>query len=85
MLQGDRRSELQVAADMLRIRGTKTAFLYGANLSYTLNQKYLSQLVDLGLIEVADGRNGRKRYGPSLRGQEFLSLVERLEECLRHD
>ena len=38
MLQGDRRSKLQVAADMLRIRGSKTAIMYGANLSYSLNQ-----------------------------------------------
>ena len=83
MLQGDRRSNLQVAADMLRIRGSKTAIMYGANLSYTLTQKYLSQLVDIGLIEAADGRNGRKQYGPTLKGQEFLSLLGRLEELTR--
>lgn len=82
MLQ-ERRSNLQVAADMLRIRGSKTAFMYGANLSYTLTQKYLGQLVEIGLIEAADGRNGRKQYGPTLKGQEFLSLFERLEKLTR--
>ena len=82
MLQ-ERRSNLRVAADMLRIKGSKTAFMYGANLSYTLTQKYLTQLVDIGLIEVADGRNGRRQYGPTPKGQEFLSLFERLEKLTR--
>ncbi len=82
MLQ-ERRSNLQVAADMLRIRGSKTAFMYGANLSYTLTQKYLSQLVEIGLIEAADGRNGRKEYGPTLNGEDFLSLFVRLENLRR--
>ena len=80
MLQGDRRSDLQVAADMLRISGSKTAIMYGANLSYTQTQKYLSLLLDIGLIEAVDGRNGRQQYGPTLRGQTFLTLLERLEE-----
>jgi len=82
-MQGDRRSNLHVAADMLRIRGGKTAFMYGANLSYTLTQKYLSQLVDMGLIEAAAGRNGRRQYGPTLKGQEYLSLFECLEKLTR--
>ncbi len=82
MLQ-ERRSNLEVAASMLRIKGSKTAFMYGANLSYALTQKYLSQLVDIGLIEAADGRNGRRQYGPTLKGQEFLSLFERLEILTR--
>ena len=83
MLQGDRRSDLQLAADMLRSRGSKTAIMYGANLGYAQTQKYLSQLVDIGLLEVADGRNGRKQYGPTLKGQKFLALLERLEELTR--
>ena len=82
MLQGDRRSDLQVAADMLRIRGSKTAIMYGANLSYTQTQKYLSLLVDIGLIEAVDGRNGRQQYGPTQRGHKFLALLERLEELM---
>ena len=80
MLQGERRSDLQVAGDILRIRGSKSAIMYGANLSYARAQKYLSQLVDIGLIEAAEGRNGRKQYGPTLKGQEFLSLFGRLEK-----
>ena len=82
MLQGDRRSDLQVAADMLRISGSKTAIMYGANLSYTQTQRYLSLLVDIGLIEAVDGRNGRQQYGPTQRGQIFLALLERLEELM---
>ena len=83
MLQGDRRSDLQVIADMLRTRGTKTAIMYGANLSYIQTEKYLGLLVVIGLIEVADGRHGRQQYSPTLKGEEFLSLLERLEELMR--
>ncbi|MBI4337367.1 MAG: hypothetical protein HY683_06025, partial [Chloroflexi bacterium] len=36
-----RRSSLQVVADILRIGGTKTRMMYGANLSYAQTQKYL--------------------------------------------
>ena len=82
MLLGDRRADLQVVADMLRIRGTQTAIMYGANLSHIQTQKYLSLLVDIGLFEVADGIHGRQQYGPTLKGQEFLSLLEQLEELV---
>jgi len=83
MLQGDRRSDLQLAADMLRSRGSKTAIMYGANINYSQTQKYLSQLVDIGLIEAVDRRNGRQQYGPTQRGHNFLALFERLEELTR--
>ena len=74
-----RRSDLEVVADILRINGSQTAIMYGANLSYTQTHKYLSQLAELALIEPFDGGNGRQKYRCTTKGQEFLGLVERLE------
>lgn len=73
-----RRSNLQVIADILRIRGTKTAVMYGANLSYAQTQKYLGLLKSQQLLEEVDA--GRKRkYQPTQRGQQLLTLIESLE------
>lgn len=78
-----KRSYLEVAADILRIRGSQTAIMYGANLSYAQTRKYLRELADRALIEpVVGGRNGRRLYGPTPKGREFIELVERLEVLL---
>ena len=74
-----RRSDVEVAADILRIMGSKTAILYGANLSYTQAQKYIRRLGELSLIESVQTGKGRSQYRPTQKGQEFLGLVERLE------
>jgi len=83
----DKRSDEQMAADMLRVRGTQTAIMYGANLSHTQTQKYLRQLSEMGLIEKTidetGGRtNGRPLYAPTGKGLEFLELVDRMEVLL---
>ena len=82
MLRMDRRSELEVVANMLRITGSKTAIMYGANLSYAQTKKYLRLLDDLDLIDSAHKKDGRQQYRPSLKGQKFLDIIEKLEELM---
>ena len=77
-----KRSDVEVAADMLRITGSQTAIMYGANLSYAQTQKYLRQLSEMALIESVAQRNGRPLYGPTGKGQEFLELIDRMEVLL---
>ena len=82
MLHMDRRSDLEVVANMLRVSGSKTAIMYGANLSYAQTQKYLRLLAELALIESNDGTNGRPKYRPTAKGQKFLEVIGKLEELL---
>ena len=73
------RSDVELAADMLRVKGSQTAIMYGANLSHAQTQKYLHQLSEMALIESVEMRNGRPLYGPTGKGLEFLGLVDQLE------
>lgn len=82
MLNGDRRSNLEVVADMLRIKGSKTAIMYGANLSYSQTQKYLHLLAERQFIELVVEGNGRPLYRPTQRGRKFLELIGDLEELI---
>ncbi|MBI4336589.1 MAG: hypothetical protein HY683_01995, partial [Chloroflexi bacterium] len=77
-----RRSSLQVVADILRIGGTKTRMMYGANLSYAQTQKYLELLVNFQLLEEVRSPNGRTTYVPSERGKKFLVLIDSMETFL---
>jgi len=82
MLFGDRRSTLNVAADILRIGGSKTAIMYGGNLSYTQTKRYLGALTEQGLLEMVDTSNGRQEYHSTDKGRKFLHLVDTLEELV---
>ena len=77
-----KRSDVEVAADMLRVGGSQTAIMYGANLSYAQVRKYLRQLSDMALIESVEQQNGRPLYDLTEKGQEFLELIERMEVLL---
>ena len=77
-----KRSDVDLVADMLRVSGSQTAIMYGANLSYAQTQKYLRQLSEMALIESVGQRNRRPVYGPTEKGQEFLELIDRMEVLL---
>lgn len=80
MVLQSRRSHFQVIADILRIQGSKTAVMYGANLSYAQTQKYLDMLVTHGLVRTVVTANGRSyRYERTPKGQQLLDMVESLE------
>ena len=72
------RSRLQIAADMLYATGKgskKTHIMYGANLSYELTNRYLTCLLESGLIEPRDDE-----YVVTERGREFLKRFEEYSE-----
>ncbi|MBI4311963.1 MAG: hypothetical protein HY681_09285 [Chloroflexi bacterium] len=76
---GRRRSSLQVIASILKIRGTKTAMMYGAVLSYAQTQKYLALLLARGLLQATENGNGKTVYEASEKGKKLLALIETLE------
>ncbi len=74
-----RRSNYDVIADMLRIKGTKTAVMYGANLSYSQAQRYLHLLEAQQLVRVVKRNDGRAEYQATEKGRRFLDLLETVE------
>jgi len=55
----------------------KTWLLYSANLSYSQHQKYLSTLVDLGLLSKKNGL-----YSTTQKGMDFISSYQTLTGLL---
>ncbi len=82
MLFSDRRSSLDVAADILRINGSKTAIMYGGNLSYAQTQKYLRILTEQGFIELDDQGVRNRKYRSTEKGRKFLELIDRLQNLV---
>ena len=65
------RGKLQIIADILSVvRGgaKKTHVMYQANLSFALLKRYLSEVLEAGLVCVDD----KDRYRLTKRGQSFL-------------
>ena len=72
---GNYRDRLQIVADILHIandRAKKTRIMYQANLSYRLLCRYLSEVVDAGLVKPEDD----DCYVLTAKGKEFLSRHE---------
>ena len=66
------RSEEEIVADILAVifyGARKTRIMYGANLSYALTTKYLSKLLECGLIQYDE--EGRK-YLLTNTGRRYL-------------
>ncbi len=61
---------------------TKTRVMYRTNLSFLGVQKYLSNMVSLGLLEV---HHSRPRYVTSLKGFDFLNKWRALTGLLAKD
>lgn len=78
-----KRSDVEVAADILRIKGSQTAIMYGANLSYSQTHKYIRQLTEMALLQPVTGKNGRRNFHTTQRGRDFLDLVEKMEDLLQ--
>jgi len=87
---GKYRGRLQIIADILSVvRGgaKKTHVMYQANLSFTLLKRYLSEVLEAGLVKCED----EDRYKLTTRGQSFLDRYgeyskrcERVEQELNH-
>ena len=82
MLFSDRRSTLDVAADILRINGSKTAIMYGGNLSYAQTQKYLRILTEQGFLELDDRGVRNRKYHSTEKGRKFLELIDSLQNLV---
>ena len=77
------RDRLQIIADMLSvIRGgaKKTHVMYQANLSYTLLSRYLTEVLDAGLVSV----DNEDRYRLTMRGQNFLDRFNEYSKRCDH-
>jgi len=73
------RSRLQIVADILseaRVGAKKTRIMYRSNLSHELLDKYLTEVLNAGLLSF----DGKDLYMVTRKGQEFLdSLNEHFE------
>ena len=78
-----RRSNIEVIADMLRLgEAGKTEIMYSANMSYFQLQKYLSFLLELGLIDKVKVGNPSITYRVTRKGLRLLRNIDGILEVL---
>jgi len=84
---GKYRDRLQIIADILSVvreGAKKTHVMYQANLSYTLLSRYLTEVLNAGLVSLDD----EDRYRLTRRGQDFLDRFseysKRCDQLERH-
>jgi len=85
MVVGLRRSNIDIIADMLKIGENgagKTRLMYHANLSYTQIQKYLSFLVNQGLVNKVQLSSPPITYQVTESGHKLLKLITNIQELL---
>jgi predicted transcriptional regulator len=80
--QDSRRSSIEIACDILEVVAAKTSkpthIAYRANLSWTLVNKYLGNMVERGLVKKVDtGRRSAYEVTPS--GRAVLSLFNEVK------
>ena len=74
------KSRVEIMADILQRAVTgakKTWLLYSANLSYSQHQKYISTLVELGLLSKMNGL-----YTTTKKGMDFITSYQTLTSLL---
>jgi predicted transcriptional regulator len=78
-----RRSSIQVIADMLRLgEAGKTEIMYSANMSYRQLQKYLTFMLQLGLITKVTVGNPVVTYRVTRKGLRLLRSIDSILEIL---
>ena len=79
----NRRSNIEVIADMLRLgEAGKTEIMYSANMSYAQLQKYLTFLLQLGLIDKVTVGNPVVTYRVTRKGLRLLKSIDAVLEVL---
>ena len=79
----NRRSNIEVIADMLRLgEAGKTEIMYSANMSYAQLQKYLTFLLQLGLIDKVTVGNPVVTYRVTRKGLRLLKSIDSILEKL---
>ncbi len=82
-----RRCRVDIIADILTAAGegdTKTGIMYRSNLNFARFERYFSDLVDVGLIEVAEGVIGERRavYKASKKACKWLVDLKKIENSV---
>ncbi len=78
-----RRSSIEVIADMLRLgEAGKTEIMYSANMSYFQLQKYLTFLLQLGLINKVTVGNPVVTYRVTRKGLRLLRNIDNITHML---
>lgn len=83
LISTQKRSQVKIAEDILQIAlndTTKTQIVYRANLNFRMLDKYLTLLLDKGLIAAAS--SSVKRYKTTEKGKEFLHYSMKAREFL---
>ena len=80
---GNRRSNIQIIADMLRLgEAGKTEIMYSANMSYFQLQKYLKFLVQQKLIDEVYLGNPSVSYRVTEKGSNLLKHIDSIQQVL---
>lgn len=76
-----RRNEMEIITDILEEAlkpRSKTRLMYRTNLSFFQANRYFTRLLDKGLIEKIDGRNGvPAHYMTTEKGESLLKVLDR--------
>jgi predicted transcriptional regulator len=85
-ITGQRRSNIEIIADMLRVGENgagKTEIMYTANMSYSQIQKYLQYLVNQGFIAKVNIDNTMVAYQVTESGLKLLKTIDTLMDMLK--
>ena len=78
-----RRDRLFIMAEILDVArdgALKTQIMYRANLSFAQLNEYLSLLLDLNLLEVAEGSEKRTIYKTTDKGSTYVQSYMKISE-----
>jgi len=82
----NRRSDIQIIADMLRLgEAGKTEIMYSANMSYFQLQKYLKFLLQQKLIDKVYLGNPSVSYRVTEKGFNLLQHIDSIQQILESD
>jgi len=80
---GNRRSNIEIIADMLRLgEAGKTEIMYSANMSYFQLHKYLNLLLQLKLIDKVTVGNPIVTYRVTRKGIRLLRNIDNIRQML---
>ncbi len=83
MKLNNRRSNIEIIADMLRLgEAGKTEIMYSANMSYFQLQKYLNFLLQLKLIDKVTVGNPTVTYRVTKKGLRLLKNIDSIHQML---
>ncbi len=85
MKMNNRRSNIEIIADMLRVGENgagKTEIMYSVNMSYSQIQKYLGFLMSQGLINKVEVGNPVVTYQVTEIGLKLLKSIDGVMEML---